>query len=197
MKTPDPLWIFGTIAALALGAVLFIVPTVSQPAPSVHGGEFPADWFTPSTPQEAQLQPKLVGLPMPALDLSEWRNGEISSDEMKGKVIVIDFWATWCAPCLAAVPSNNDLMEKYHAADVRIIGICTNTGQQLYDQIIKQTQPKYPLARDADQKTMTAWSAMSYPTYAVVDRKGILRAIGLKHDSIAPVVDKLLAEPAH
>jgi hypothetical protein len=55
---------------------------------------------------------------------------------------------------------------------------------------------EYPIARDAQLKSEAAWAVRYYPTYAVVDRKGIVRAIGLQPEHVEKVVQKLLAEPA-
>ena len=60
----------------------------------------------------------------------------------------------------------------------------------------KQHNIEYPAARDADLKSQAAWAVHYYPTYAVIDRKGIVRAIGLQPEHVEPVVEKLLAEPA-
>jgi thiol-disulfide isomerase/thioredoxin len=165
--------------------------STTQPA-----GEFPTEWFDNAVPEDRVEQMKLIGKPAPPFFLTEWRNGELSQSAMKGKVVMVDFWATWCAPCIAAFPANSAMYAKYKPAGLEMLGICTNSAQENFDRVLASRKPTYPMARDVDQKSMEAWSAKAYPTYAVIDRKGVVRAIGLKHEYIEKVVEKLLAEPA-
>jgi thiol-disulfide isomerase/thioredoxin len=59
----------------------------------------------------------------PAFELENIAGGTTKSAELKGKVAVIDIWATWCEPCIAEIPKFNDLHEKYKNKDVRVVGI--------------------------------------------------------------------------
>ena len=132
---------------------------------------------------------------MPALHLSGWVNGTVSPSEMKGKVVVVDFYATWCGPCMAAIPHNNELLKNYKDKGLVLVGVCTsNRGQSLMGQTVKQRGIEYPTACDPDLKSEAAWEVRYYPTYAVIDRKGIVRAVGLKPNHVEEVVKKLLAE---
>jgi thiol-disulfide isomerase/thioredoxin len=158
--------------------------------------EFPQDWFWHSDDGQRAKHAALLGKPMPALDVAKWKNGEIKPDDLKGKVVVLDFWATWCGPCIAAIPHTNEMAEKYKDKGVIVIGVCTSSrGQETYEKAVEQHGIKYHSAADPELKSQKAWQVMWYPTYAVVDRKGVVRAIGLKPDFVEKVVEKLVAEP--
>ena len=59
------------------------------------------------------LHQRVLGKPMPKLELSNWIGKEVKPEDMKGRIIVIDYWATWCGPCIASIPHNNEVAKKY------------------------------------------------------------------------------------
>lgn len=162
-----------------------------------RAGEFPDDWTWDDKPDSRAAHAALEGKPMPALHVTDWINGGITASAVKGKVVVIDLYATWCGPCMRAIPHNNELLKKYASQGLVIIGICTSSdGQDEFITNAKSHGLTYPAARDPELKTEKAYAVQYYPTYAVIDRKGIVRVIGLQPDRVEDVVQKLLAEPA-
>jgi cytochrome c biogenesis protein CcmG/thiol:disulfide interchange protein DsbE len=200
MKAKKPILFFAAILLMALAFSIIVATKSGSAGANAAGGaadwEFPRDWFLHDNDQQRNEHTVLLGKPMPLLELLQWENGQVNVEQMKGKVVVIDFWATWCGPCLEAVPHNNELFEKYRRQGLEMIGVCTAEGQENYQQTIKDKGFKYPTARDADLKTAQAWHVLWFPTYAVIDRKGNLRAIGIAGEYVERVVQKLLAEPA-
>src|SRR5688572_30285126 len=77
--------------------------TVEQLAEEGYWGK-PAQW-----PKHKAM----LGKKAPVLELSQWYDKPLTRAKMKGKILVIDFWATWCGPCIGAIPHNNELYEKY------------------------------------------------------------------------------------
>jgi len=164
---------------------------------TLSASEFPDSWTWDKDPKNRASHAALEGKPMPALDLSEWINGEVKPADMKGKVVIVDFYATWCGPCKAAIPHNNEMLKKYKAKGLVIVGVCSSDrGQAKMSAVAKEHDIQYPTARDAKLKSEKAWQVHYYPTYALVDRKGIVRAVGLQPQNVEAVVKKLLAEPA-
>jgi len=174
------IWLLGLCFTLVLGA---------------RAGEFPDAWTWDDDAKNRTAHAALEGKPMPALDLTGWVNGQVKPEDMKGKVVVVDLYATWCGPCIAAIPHNNELLKKYKDKGLVIVGVCTSkNGQEKMEKTAKDKGIEYPTARDPQLKAEKAWQVHYYPTYAVVDRKGIVRVVGLQPDHVEDVVKKLLAE---
>jgi cytochrome c biogenesis protein CcmG/thiol:disulfide interchange protein DsbE len=162
---------------------------------AARGGEFPDSWTWDRDAAAREQHAALEGKPMPALELADWVNGQVNPADMKGKVVIVDFYATWCGPCMAAIPHNNELLKKYKDQGLVIVGVCTSSrGQEKMEQTVKDKHLEYPTARDPQLKSEKAWQVHYYPTYAMVDRKGIVRVIGLQPPHVEEVVKKLLAE---
>lgn len=178
---------------LASYIALFSLPL----ALNIRAGEFPASWTWDDDAQARGKHAALEGKPMPPLEVKDWVNGEVTPKDLKGKVVIVDFYATWCGPCMAAIPHNNELLKKYKDKGLVIVGVCTSEqGQEKMSQTAKDKNIEYPTARDPQLKSKTAWRVDYYPTYAIVDRKGQVRIIGLQPEHVEEVIKKLLDEPA-
>lgn len=181
------------------GMFAWLVYTIRQSgssAASVYTWEFPSQFYFHDNDRQRAPHDRMLGKPMPELKLTEWINGEVKPQDLKGKVVVLDFWATWCGPCIAAFPHNNELAKDYADKGVQFIGICTSNGQENFGKVARDANLTYPNGRDESLAAQEGWGVMWYPTYAVVDRKGNVRAVGLSPQYLEDVIRKLVAEPA-
>ena len=135
----------------------------------------------------------VLGKPMPKLELSNWINKEVKPEDMKGKIVVVDYWATWCGPCIRSIPHNNEVSAKYQAKGVVLIGACGGGGEEKMQERATENRIAYPTAKVSEESTK-AWQVQWWPTYAVIDRNGIVRALGIQPQFVEKVVDALIEE---
>ncbi|MFN3168710.1 MAG: TlpA family protein disulfide reductase [Phycisphaeraceae bacterium] len=157
-------------------------------------GEFPDEWYI----ERIDDHKKFEGGQAPALTVGEWVGAPegFSLEKTKGKILVLDFWATWCGPCIAAMPHNTKLAKKYAGEGVEVLGICISGAVDDMPGIVKANGADYPNAYMKGNQIEKDWPVQWFPTYAVVDREGVVRAMGLNPTNIEDVLEKLLEEEA-
>jgi peroxiredoxin len=145
----------------------------------------------------AATAPALVGTRAPsfALPVIGGAPGElVRSADLAGHVALLDFWATWCPPCTAAVPHLNELAHRYAAHGLRIIGVSSETDDDVA-HFAADNAVAYTLARDADDSLASAYQVGALPMLVLIDRAGIIRYVAInERDSRAldaAIVDAL------
>jgi thiol-disulfide isomerase/thioredoxin len=105
------------------------------------------------------------------------KDGEfVTLEDLKGKTVVLDFWGTWCKPCLMATPDLLKLHKKYADQGVVFVGVAVNDQQDAWAAYIEKHNMTWPQFLDKTRKLALPFAVTSYPTYIVIDGEGILRA---------------------
>jgi len=178
------------ILVTALGALALNLHTLAAP-PAI-----PDDWFFDGANRPPALK-GLEGKPAPDLDLESWIGDSVDLKAQRGKVVVIDFWATWCGPCMAAIPENVELVSKHKDDGLVFVGVHdANSGFDRAPQVVKEKKINYPVAKDKGGKSTKNFNLQFWPTYVVIDREGVVRAAGLIPSNVSKVVEMLLKEAA-
>jgi thiol-disulfide isomerase/thioredoxin len=94
-----------------------------------------------------------------------------------GKVVLVDFWASWCAPCKASFPAMSRLQAKYGSRGLVIIGIGVDEDAAKYQAFVAKNKPGFALVHDAQQKAAAFFNPPTMPTSYLVDRSGKIRYI--------------------
>jgi thiol-disulfide isomerase/thioredoxin len=110
----------------------------------------------------------------PALDVSTWINCPPATlASLKGKIVVLDFWATWCGPCIASIPHTNELAEKFKDKVV-FVGVCHPRGGESMAKMVQEKGIKYPVCLDPNGATAKAYAVDGFPDYYIIDANGKL-----------------------
>ncbi len=175
------------------------VPRPEQPQPSAQNAKsavIPKAWLE-GTDQERRLLANQMNFAKPLLPESEkWLNTEaLTEADLNDKVVMLDFWATWCMPCRNAVPKTNELYEKYKEKGLEIIGVCHPRGAEKMATIVEQWGIKFPVCADTKGLITEAYRVNGWPDYYFIDRSGTLRVIDGKNAHVEEIVKALLNEP--
>lgn len=186
------------IRILAGAAALSLASAVGLPSPI-------------STTAEAQLRRTLnVGDKAPQIRTHEWLKGDELTSYEPGQVYVLDFWATWCAPCIAAMPHLSELQEKHAENGLNIVAISVdsvrNTGQ-LNDDLIQRIKNfvvendqrmQFAVAIDdsgfSDRAVRMAYGMQSIPATFIVDREGRIAYGGNPTPTFDRVLELVMAD---
>lgn len=116
-----------------------------------------------------------------------------------GKVVLVDFWASWCAPCKESFPVLNRLQDKYSSKGLVILGVGVDDKAEDYKAFSSKMGAKFSVAHDSEHKTAAFFNPPKMPSSYVIDKKGVIRYIhpGFSKETEAEYqkeIEALLAE---
>ena len=100
---------------------------------------------------------------------------KVSLDQFRGQVLVLNFWATWCPPCVEELPSLMSMQERTRAKGVVVLGISIDVDDNAYHRFLQQRNVNFLTVRDPDQKVAGMYGTSGWPETYVIDRQGKLR----------------------
>jgi len=130
----------------------------------------------------------------------------ISLDELKGKVVLLDFWGTWCGPCVASVPSLREMNKRFaKESSFVMISVSSDGDENKWKDFIAKEKMVWVQYLDRDRKVQRAFRVDRFPTYILLDPDGVIRyrSYGLSEDKEASLEDavkkqlKLVAKPTN
>jgi thiol-disulfide isomerase/thioredoxin len=158
--------------------------------------------FSALPSQDDMVRMDLVGTFAPTWKDVESVSGTFppSIAAMRGRVVLLDFWATWCGPCRIVIPKLSALQARYGAQGLSVLGVSTEDA----DEVATFTQRMavhYGVASDKHGETTRSYGVMSLPTLVVIDKRGVVRDVAIGYDSsedarLDASVRALLAEQA-
>jgi thiol-disulfide isomerase/thioredoxin len=137
------------------------------------------------------------GIPFPDFDEKDTAGKPLSAANYKGKVVLIDFWATWCPPCRMELPNILAIYNKYHDQGFEVIGISLDADRQQLDKFLKDQKMPWPQYNDGkfwDTKLVLKYGVSQLPTTYLLDGKGIIIAKDLRGEGLMQAVAKALGK---
>lgn len=134
------------------------------------------------------------GTKMPEVSLQAL-SGKVDPAALTGKVVVIDFWATWCKPCGESMPELEKLYKKYSAKGLTVVGVSVDKDASAIKPFIEKLQVTFPIVHDAAHSVADKFAPAHMPSSYVIDRKGTVRYVhGGYHSGDAAALEKELQE---
>ena len=157
--------------------------------------------LAPFPSQDQMMRMDLVGAFAPP-----WKDLEVASGSfpasigsLHGHVVLLDFWATWCAPCRVVIPKLGDLQSRYGAQGLNVLGVSTEDAQDVA-LFAQRMAMHYGVASDRHGVTSRTYGVVSLPTLVVIDKRGVVRDVTVGYDPMGDArlegtVKALLSEP--
>jgi cytochrome c biogenesis protein CcmG/thiol:disulfide interchange protein DsbE len=100
---------------------------------------------------------------------------EVSVNQYRGQIVVLNFWATWCAPCVQELPSMMDMQDRLRGRGVVVLGVSIDVDNDAYHRFLKQRNVNFVTVRDSEQRVAAMYGTTGWPETYVIDRQGVVR----------------------
>ena len=100
---------------------------------------------------------------------------QVSLNQFRGQVVVLNFWATWCPPCNQELPSIMDMQNRMRSRGVVVLGVSIDVDGDAYHRFLRERNVNFVTVRDPEQKVANMYGTSMWPESYVIDRQGVLR----------------------
>jgi peroxiredoxin len=139
---------------------------------------------------------ELIDEPAPEINVNDTKGATISLSDLKGKVVLIDFWATFCPPCIAELPNIKQLYSEYHDKGFEIVGISLDEDESIVARFAEQSGMTWPMI--VNQQDVEAlrkkYHVEKIPSLYIVNRKGQVHQYDVKGSHLRKTIEALIAE---
>jgi peroxiredoxin len=113
-----------------------------------------------------------VGDRAPSFELADDSGSGARLEDYRGKLVLLNFWATWCGPCVQEVPSLNQLQQQFAADGLVVLGISVDEDKEAYEQFIDRFDVAFPTVRDPAMAVASLYGTSIYPETYLINREG-------------------------
>jgi peroxiredoxin len=138
--------------------------------------------------------PNFIGQPALDFQVTDLNGQPLSLEKYKGQVVLLDFWATWCGPCLTEMPNVKRTYQKYKNQKFQIIGISLDRGKSDLESYIEKEKLTWPQYYDSSRQISNMYQVRSIPSTFLIDGNGIIRKTNLRGNALEYAVAQLVQE---
>ncbi len=137
-------------------------------------------------------QQPAVGAFAPDIRLPDMKGKSVTLASLKGKVVVLDFWASWCGPCRRSMPDLKAIYEKYKGKGLEVYAVSLDTEKKDWANAIKEDATTWVHVIDADNAVGKKWEIQYIPNTYLLDKNGRVVSINSNHAALEQEIEKLL-----
>lgn len=119
-------------------------------------------------------RPPRIGSNAPDFTVQDAQN-KITLSQYRGQVVVLNFWATWCAPCVEELPSLVEMQRRMKSKGVTVLAVSVDVDEDAYRKFVKDHNVNLLTVRDPDQKSNSLYGTSKFPETFVIDRSGVMQ----------------------
>jgi cytochrome c biogenesis protein CcmG/thiol:disulfide interchange protein DsbE len=119
-------------------------------------------------------KPPRIGSAAPDFTVQD-STSTVNLSQFRGQIVVLNFWATWCPPCVEEMPSLVEMQRRMQGKGIKVVAISVDVDEGAYRQFIKDHNVNLLTVRDAGQKSNTLYGTFKFPETYIIDRNGVMR----------------------